>query len=95
MQNKDTRVLKAGDYVKFAPNTRTACVFALIGESGIIGTCAEQVYPGKWGLVDLLNTVSAANITQDSDNRFVTDAEKVSWNNKPDDGFVIAMAIAL
>ena len=57
LQNRDSKVLKPGDYVKFAPNTRTACVFALIGESGIIGTCTEQVYPGKWGLVNLLNTV--------------------------------------
>lgn len=62
LQNRDSKVLKTGDYVKFAPNTRTACVFALIGESGIIGTCAEQIYPGKWGLVNLLNTVAWADV---------------------------------
>ena len=58
LQNRDSKVLKSGDYVKFAPNTRTACVFALIGDSNIIGSCAEQIYPGKWGLVNLLNTVN-------------------------------------
>ena len=54
LQNRDSKVLKSGDYVKFAPNTRTACVFALIGDSNIIGTCAEQIYPGRWGLVNLI-----------------------------------------
>ena len=38
---------------------------------------------------------SPSIITQDSSNRFVTDTEKSTWNNKPDNGFIIAMAIAL
>lgn len=62
LQNRDSKVLKTGDYVKFAPNTRTACVFALIGDSNIIGTCAEQIYPGRWGLVNLLNTVEYSEV---------------------------------
>ena len=62
LQNRDSKVLKSGDYVKFAPNTRTACVFALIGDSNIIGACAEQIYPGKWGTVNLLNTVAWADV---------------------------------
>jgi len=37
LQNKDRRVLKSGDYVKFAPNARAACVFTLIGDTNIGG----------------------------------------------------------
>lgn len=58
LQNRDTKVIKTGDYVKFAPNTLNAIVFASIGDPVIIGTSAAQIYPGKWGLVNLLNTVS-------------------------------------
>ena len=63
LQNRDSKVLKSGDYVKFAPNTRTACVFTLIGDSNIIGTCAEQIYPGKWGLVNLLGTGNGGGVS--------------------------------
>lgn len=82
LQNQDSKVLKTGDYVKFAPNTRTACVFALIGESNIIGTCHEQIYPGKWGVVNLLNTVPQSEVI----NPYITakEAEELTKGGETD-----------
>ena len=34
--------------------------------------------------LDVMGSVDASSITQDADNRFVTDAEKTTWNNKQD-----------
>ena len=34
--------------------------------------------------LDVIGSVDASSITQDADNRFVTDAEKTAWNNKQD-----------
>lgn len=86
LQNRDSKVLKTGDYVKFAPNTRTACVFALIGDFNIIGTCHQQIYPGKWGLVDLLNTVWAfgtyPNYAEfDEDGNFILHGAATVWDD--------------
>lgn len=37
----------------------------------------------------------ASIITQDANNRFVSDIEKTTWNNKADNSLAVAMAIAL
>lgn len=34
--------------------------------------------------LDVIGSVDASSITQDADNRFVTDTEKTTWNNKQD-----------
>ena len=34
--------------------------------------------------LDVIGSVDASSITQDADNRFVTDSEKTTWNNKQD-----------
>ncbi|MBN1226124.1 MAG: hypothetical protein JXA79_03980 [Deltaproteobacteria bacterium] len=62
LQNRDFRVIKAGDYVKYAGNTTSGFVFALLGEANIIGNANESIYPGKWGYINPLNVVSYANI---------------------------------
>jgi len=56
LQNKDKKVIKAGDFVKFYTGSRKAFIYTLIGDANIIGTSAESIYPGKWGYINTLNT---------------------------------------
>lgn len=55
LQNKDTRILKANDYVKFAGGSIKAVVYAPLGDTVIIGHCVETIYPGRWGHIYPLN----------------------------------------
>lgn len=56
LQNKDKVVIKSGDYVKYASGTTKGFIYASVGDANIIGTASTQIYPGKWGLITLLNT---------------------------------------
>ena len=51
---------------------------------------------GAWVAISMVGHVhTPAQITQDANNRFVTDVEKAAWNAKTSDSMAIAYAIAL
>ena len=66
LQNSDKKVMKSGDYVKYAPNSSRAFVYASTGDTTIIGRAAETIYPGKWGMISL--TGSDIPATEYADN---------------------------
>jgi hypothetical protein len=55
LQNRDKRVIKSGDYVKYFGTSTSSVVYALLGEANIIGNATERIYPGKWGHINPLN----------------------------------------
>jgi hypothetical protein len=55
LQNRDTKVVKSGDYVRYAGTSRSGFVYALLGEANIIGNATAKIYPGKWGYINPLN----------------------------------------
>jgi hypothetical protein len=55
LQNRDKRVIKSGDYVKYFGTSISSVVYALLGEANIIGNATERIYPGKWGHINPLN----------------------------------------
>ncbi|MFZ5447070.1 MAG: hypothetical protein ACOZFS_00330 [Thermodesulfobacteriota bacterium] len=61
-------------------NARTPTAHGSAAHTGTIGTPAQV----GLGNVPNLDTSNPANITQDSTHRFVTDAEKSTWNGKQD-----------
>ena len=58
LQNRDTRVIKSGSYVKYAGASISGCLYALLGEANIIGNATQTIYPGKWGYINPLNNWS-------------------------------------
>jgi hypothetical protein len=55
LQNRDSKVVSLGDYVKYAPSSTKGFLYALLGEVDIIGNATEKIYPGKWGYINPLN----------------------------------------
>lgn len=59
LQNKEGKISLVGEIVKLAPNSTKAYVLADTPDPDAIGTVAESVPNGYWGLVDLINSVSS------------------------------------
>lgn len=94
LQNRDKRVIKSGDYVKYAGASTSSIVYALLGEANIIGNATERIYPGKWGNINPLNNYSGVISYNDlTDKPTIPTLVNADWNassgdaqilNKPD-----------
>ncbi len=55
LQNRDSKVVNSGDYVRYAPSSTRGFLYAPLGAVDIIGNATEKIYPGKWGYINPLN----------------------------------------
>ena len=55
LQNRDSKVVNSGDYVRYAPSSTRGFLYAPLGAVDIIGNSTEKIYPGKWGYINPLN----------------------------------------
>lgn len=86
-QNRGNVVIKSGDYVKFAPNTKKGILLAVLGDASIIGVSDSIIYPGKWGVINPLNVVKWNDIVDKPEIEDLKDG-KSAYQLALDNGFV-------
>ena len=87
LQNRDKVIIKTGDYVKFAPNTKKGILLAVLGDSSIIGVSDSRIFPSKWGLINPLNIVKWNGIIDKPEIPEVKDG-KSTYQLALDNGFI-------
>lgn len=75
----------AAQVLEILDNLTTGPVVSVNGKYG-----AVNLVPGDVGAAPASHTHTASSITQDAENRFVTDAEKTAWNSKEASGTAAA-----
>jgi len=60
--NRSGKLINAGDLVKDHDTYANSFTKADPGDDGILGTAAQKIQPGNWGLINLINTVAWADI---------------------------------
>lgn len=109
--NASGRTIKVGDPVKLHATRKNSFDYALLGDIVIGHSSQEKsngawvvinllgTSSGVTSYNDLTDkpTIPAqlSQLSNDATHRVTTDTEKATWNNKPDNGFVVAMAVAL
>ena len=63
--NFSGRTIKLGEPVKLHATNKNSFDYAPLGSFGLIGTAAEQITFGSWGLINLLGTVNLGTGTSE------------------------------